>query len=160
MWWPHEPSGELVFWPSGRYDYTSVCLRSNPPGTIVSPGRSHRLPAAVFRGLKACRFGLRDGQGEISAKRFEIPSAGERRGVRRVGRTSPPRLAPGGNGKRGAVALLPQADCAANPTSTHQAERLEFQVIRARSWLLAGPLSRPIRDPMLRGRVISRPYGP
>jgi hypothetical protein len=46
----------------------------------------------------------------ISAERFEIPLAGGGALFAPWGEPSPPRLAPGGNGKGGSDSLLPQAD--------------------------------------------------
>ncbi len=57
---------------------------------------------------------LREFQGDrargISAERFEIPLAGGGARFAPWGEPSPPRLAPGGNGKRGLDSLLPQAN--------------------------------------------------
>ena len=46
----------------------------------------------------------------ISAERFEIPLAGGGAQFAPWGEPSPPRLAPGGNGKGGSDSLLPQAN--------------------------------------------------
>ena len=53
-------SRNWFFWPSGGSKYTPVCPQSSPPSTRHSPRRSHRLPSALFRVLKARRPGIQN----------------------------------------------------------------------------------------------------